>query len=123
MTVASVASLIPGGLTYWNRLRIEKITVWLARQSSSADQLQVTLPNDDSAGVPAMSFTDNAVTGATLPCVAFKLGLLQRARWYNPSSNVVLFIASGGGSSGDPAGFIMDFSVEIASNPLSQAAS
>lgn len=98
--VRDLVSMVPGGMTFWNKVRFEKIEVWLkpisGQGSSTAlnlPQMSVTIPGN-SDGAPPMTFQSNAIDGQTLPAVSFKLGLRQRIAWYTPTVDDVIFSAN-----------------------------
>jgi hypothetical protein len=81
---------IPGSQTFWDRVRFEKFLVYgpteLNTATSTAEGyvLQVNVPNGSFAG-GTLSLRDAGTFGSRRPCVGFRPGLLERARWYNPS--------------------------------------
>lgn len=98
-----LAAFVPGGASYWLRMRPEKVLLWLKPVGRDGvleqDTLQVQIPGTDD-GAPPMTFRDNSIDGMTLPHVGFKFGLRQRMRWINPSSPDTLFTVSVPGSTG-----------------------
>lgn len=126
--VSDLAQIVPGGTSFWNRIRIEKITVWLKPSVEGTasrldqEQLQVQLPGDDTKGIPPVSYRDNGILGQSYPAIAFKPGLAQRQRWYNPASEDVIFIATSQNSSAPPssvnAEFIVAATLELVSPQL-----
>jgi hypothetical protein len=98
--VTDIAAAVPGGTTYWSRIRIQKITVWADGQvvasssSSVSTPLTINLLASVNWSQPAMSFTDNGTAGAERAVVGFKLGMLDQARWFGTADNVTLFTIS-----------------------------
>jgi len=93
ITVAKVAASIPGGTTYWTRMRVSKVSIWADGANTNTGQsasLTVTLPSSSTWSQPAISFTDSGVYGQSRACVGFKLGLLDQARWFGTASTDVI---------------------------------
>lgn len=97
LTPALIASRLPGGATFWNRIRIEKISIWGDNGSGSASapgsgsgDLFVLVPSDSGWDQPTIEWSDSGIFGQSRPKIAFKLGLLDRARWFNVASTQVL---------------------------------
>lgn len=88
---------VPGGLTYWNRARLEKVDIWSNSSSTGTDTLTVLLPGVDEWSQPPVSFVDTGTYGNRRACVSFKLGLLNRARWLSVADTTVLFTAKADG--------------------------
>lgn len=108
VSYARLAELIPGGLTYWSRMRVEKVSVWLKPEAARGTaggflrlfELEVTIPGNTNTGSPPRSFRDNAIDGATLPMVSWRFGLAQRQRWVSPAAGENLFRVSTPGIQG-----------------------
>lgn len=115
-TAAVLMAGVPGGLTYWNRVRFEKFEVWSNSSSSGTDTLSVLVATQDDWSQPTVSFTDSGTYGARRACIAFKLGLLDRARWFSTADTTVLFTAKA-----DTAGagaLVVQATVELLSGAL-----
>lgn len=87
--VGTIMSQISGGTTYWSRVRIEKIQIWGLPDSV----LEVQVPTDNGWDQPPIEWEDTGVPGQSRPRIAFKLGLLDRTRWFSPTSEQILFRA------------------------------
>jgi hypothetical protein len=102
LTVAKVASSIPGGTTYWARMRISKVNVWMdmgpgtTSSTTGPVPLTVTLPSSNTWSQPAISWTDSGIVGQSRACVGFKLGLLDQARWFGTAATDVICTLSSG---------------------------
>lgn len=95
ITVAKIAASIPGGTTYWTRMRVSKVSIWADSASTGSGTiftvpLTVTLPSSGTWSQPAISFTDSGIYGQSRACVGFKLGLLDQARWFGTASTDVI---------------------------------
>jgi len=90
VTVAQLAAGIPGGLSYWNRIRFEKFDIWNdSTEPSSLLSLNV-FPDSDSAQ-PPFQLLDHGTAGNRRSGVGFRLGLLERARFYGTADTTVIF--------------------------------
>lgn len=94
--VGTIMANVSGGTTYWSRVRIEKIQIWGLAEDGP---LIVQVPTDNGWDQPPIEWEDTATPGATRTKIAFKLGLLDRTRWFQPTSEQVLFSAMQSGAS------------------------
>lgn len=115
-TPAILMAGVPGGLTYWNRVRFEKFSIWSNSSSSGTDTLSVLVATQDDWSQPTVSFTDTGTYGARRAGVAFKLGLLDRARWFSTADATVLFTAKS--DTGAAGALIVQATVELLSGSL-----
>jgi len=95
--MADLVGLVPGGTSFWNRARVERVQVWLkpslvgVADAVRQQELQIQIPGDATTGSPPVTFRDSSVDGLTLPTVAWKYGLAQRMRWVSPANTDNLF--------------------------------
>jgi hypothetical protein len=97
LLTANLLAGVPGGNTYWHKFRIERIDLW-GDQSTPGDStnfLRVTLAADSSWDQPNFQVTDNGTVGNERPRVAFRLGLLDRARWFTTADTTVVCLITG----------------------------
>jgi len=107
---------VPGGLTYWNRVRFEKFEVWSNSPASGTDTLSVLISTQDDWSQPTVSFLDTGTYGERRANIAFKLGLLDRARFFSTADTTVLFTAK---SDSSGAGLVVvQATVELLSGSL-----
>jgi hypothetical protein len=101
ITVAQLCAGIPGGLTYWNRVRFEKFDIWnnsaLEGQTQSGP-LAISIAPDSTSGQPPFQLVDNGTVGNRRSGVGFRLGLLERARFYGTADTTVIFTVQSGSS-------------------------
>jgi len=90
VTVAMLSASIPGGLTYWSRVRFEKFDVWSGSPDEAA-KLSITVGPDASSAQPPFQITDHGTSGQRRSAVGFKLGLLERARFFGTADTTALF--------------------------------
>jgi hypothetical protein len=95
LTYAKVALAVPGGNTYFNTMRVEKVQVWGAATNvggggSEGTPLTVTIPAVTSWNQPAEKFVDSGTSGSTRPKIGFKLGLLQASRFMGTSDTQII---------------------------------
>lgn len=101
ISTSDLMEAVPGGTSFWNRVRFEKIAIWLQPQTSTTTtgslssteqgQLKVTLPGDSNRGFAPATYQDNGVLGERFSNVVFKFPLLQRQFWYNTANTDSLF--------------------------------
>jgi hypothetical protein len=116
VTPAVLMAGVPGGLTYWNRVRFEKFEIWSNSSSSGTDTLSVLVSTQDDWSQPTVSFTDTGTYGARRASVGFKLGLLDRARWFSTADATVLFTAKA--DTGSAGTLVVQATVELLSGSL-----
>lgn len=92
LTVADVTGAIPGGQTYWTRVRFDTIKVWGAstQAGKEGDPLILLLPVDTSWDQPPLEAEDAGVMGQRRPAVGMRLGLLESARWFGTADTTIL---------------------------------
>jgi hypothetical protein len=99
VTPAVIMQAVPGA-AFWSRLRVEKISIWGQAPSSTAllpnpsNSIVVNIPTDTGWFQPPMQWVDDGVAGQSRPKIAFKLGLLERARFFTPADTTTLCTVS-----------------------------
>lgn len=98
LPVSYFTTFIPGGQTYFTTIQFEKFYVWATNGSNSSvedtrdfSELQVMVMGNSTWNQPPKEWEDSGVAGKERPRIAFRLGLLDRARFYGVASNDVLF--------------------------------
>jgi hypothetical protein len=88
---------VPGGLTYWHRFRVERVDLWGSDTitSESSNSLSVVLSASSSWDQPNFQVTDVGTIGNERPRVGFRLGVLDRARWFNTAATELLCLITG----------------------------
>jgi hypothetical protein len=100
VTPAVIMQSVPGA-AFWARVRIEKISIWGQNPAGTAlapnpsNSIVVNVPTDTAWNQPPMQWIDDGVEGQSRPKIAFKLGLLDRARFFTPADTTTLFSVSG----------------------------
>lgn len=107
---AEIAAAVPGGLTYWNTLRVERINVWAGAQQDNTMTVQVPSLGGNN---PPLTLTDSGTGGARRPAVGFRLGLLERSRFYGVADTTTLVTVS----ASVPTTVVIQATVELASPP------
>lgn len=122
ITVSSLMAGVPGGSTYWGRVRIERLDVWSdfkiptegATSTTNTDTLTVAIPP---GGVsPATEWTDTGVPGQRRAHIGFRLGLMKRAEYNITANSTILCYA---GMDTEDAFMIVQATVELTSPVLS----
>jgi hypothetical protein len=126
-SLADLMGQVPGGLTYWNAARIEKVTCFLKPDSTVAriEEMQITVPNvagDTVTGptteVMPMTFRSEATDGNSLPTVSWRYGLAYRMRWRNVSNPTNIFtvtLPSTAGEANVTHRVVVQFTLELVS--------
>lgn len=113
---AVLSAGIPGGLTYWRDMRVERLDFWSDHVITAVvgiDQLTITAAGNSDSGQTVAQYIDSGVPGHRRAHVGFKLGLLQRARFLSTADDTPLAsVAYDGGASH----VIVQATVELASN-------
>jgi hypothetical protein len=94
---ALLATGIPGGLTYWRNMRIERLDFWsnhVISETVGTDTLTVTAAGNDAWSQTVAQWVDSGTPGQRRAHVAFRLGLLNRARFFNTADNTPLAAVS-----------------------------
>lgn len=92
VTVADLAGQIPGGLTYWNRIRFNSFKIWASAEMATASTtaskpspvLKVANVIVAGGGVPLTTWTDTGTAGSRRPGIAFYPPIRERTNWYGP---------------------------------------
>jgi len=109
VTVSAISGAIPGGLTYWNKIRIQSIKIWAneTRSSSASDiyprfpiLIVTTTPVGNSE--PAIQWNDQGTTGQERPKIGFQLGLATQSQWFGVADIQQLFTVAVHDTGGDP---------------------
>jgi hypothetical protein len=104
---------VPGGVTFWRDCRIERIDVFSNSSSEGTDTITVTAAGNASWGQPVSQWIDSGVYGSVRAHVGYRLGLLDRARWFNTADNTPLGAVS---SDAGASTLIVQAVVELKSN-------
>lgn len=86
---------IPGGLTYWSRIRFESFRAYAKDVSTGSSELAITVSPQTDWNQPPFSIIDSGTAGNVRPRLGFKLGLLDRSRWFGTADTTELFVVSG----------------------------
>jgi hypothetical protein len=77
LTCAGISEGIPGGFTYWDKMRVQSVKAWLPAGANIGLLCRV----DATDTSPRMEWSDLGTQGAKRPGIAFELGLLDQAKW------------------------------------------
>lgn len=92
ITPADLAAGIPGGATYWSAMRIDRIDIW--GEATSDGGLTVRLDSQSGWSQPNFTMRDSGTTGHQRPACGFRLGLLDRARFFGTADTTPLCTVS-----------------------------
>jgi len=115
VTPGVLISWIPGGAAMWERIRIEKISVYreaAAEQQGTTKEVDLVVWTDGDQTTPAVRFLDRGVAGARLAAIHFKLGALTRMSWFVKDSVARLFAVNASEQAGETS---LQFTVELMS--------
>jgi len=90
--VATIMGAVPGGLTFWSRVRINSIKVWGAPVFANADPLGVSVQaTGTTSGLAPSAWVDTGTPGAQRSHVAFVPGLQEQSTWHPVASTQGVF--------------------------------
>jgi len=96
VTVSTISGAIPGGLTYWSRIRIQSVKIWADQITTGAPLatympilIVTTTPVGNSE--PAIQWNDQGTTGQQRPKIGFQLGLATQSQWFGVADIQQLF--------------------------------
>lgn len=111
ITPAILMAGVPGGLTYWRECRFERIDVFSNSSPGEIDTISVVIAGSGSQGVG--QWFDTGVPGAHRAHIGYRLGLLDRANWYNTAAGTNLGSVT---ATTRPGSVIVQAVVELQSN-------
>jgi len=96
VTVSTISGAIPGGLTYWNKIRFQSIKIWadLTQISATTPQfMPILIVTTTPVGnfEPAIQWNDQGTTGQERPKLGFQLGLATQSQWFGVADIQQLF--------------------------------
>jgi hypothetical protein len=90
---------VPGGLTYWNSVRVERLDFWSMWNGQASNTIHVTIPTASSWGQPQSEWTDSGVPGKRRAHIGIRFGLIERSRFAGTATTDTLCLVSVDGSS------------------------
>lgn len=78
---------VPGGLTYWSKVRIESFSVW----AKDTDTLLVTVLPSNSLRQAPLELSDTGIPGSRRAAIAVKLGMTERMAYWSVADTFTLF--------------------------------
>jgi hypothetical protein len=91
VTVAMIMTAVPGGLTFWSRMRVNSIKVWGAPATVGSDPPGISVQAATGTGFAPTSWVDMGTAGARRSHVAFIPGLLEASMWSQVASTSPVF--------------------------------
>lgn len=87
---------IPGGLTFWNSMRIDGIYAYGDSAGAVGDDHQISIQasNSTSWNQPPFNIRDTGTLGQSRPRVGYRLALLDRARWFGTAATEELCVVN-----------------------------
>jgi hypothetical protein len=87
---------VPGGLTYWNRMRIDAVYAYGDSAGSAGDDHTISIQASNSTDwdQPSFNIRDTGTLGQSRPRVGFRLALLDRARWFGTAGTTELCVVN-----------------------------
>jgi hypothetical protein len=105
---------VPGGLTYWSRVRFERFSVYSDDGATAPTLLQVQISPSSSWNQPPVTFTKSGTVGNIRAAIGFRLGLLDRARYFGTADTTELFVIN----AADGETVVVQASIELTSPGL-----
>jgi hypothetical protein len=98
VTVSALSGALPGGLTYWNKIRFQSIKIWsneVITGSGSGQQFQfpilIVTTTPVGTAEPAIQWNDQGTTGQQRPAIGFSFGLAVQSQWFGVADIQQLF--------------------------------
>jgi len=113
ISASLLATAVPGGLTYWSTMRIERIDAWGSGLDDSTIQLMIV--SQPGWSQPNLQLEDVGTPGQQRPRIGVRLGLLDRARWFSTADTTVLCSLQ---TSSSTATIVLQATIELLSPPL-----
>lgn len=86
VTPSFLSAGVPGGLTFWTSMRVDKLDIW----GSDTDRISVEVLPISGWSQPPFVVNDSGSPGNRRCAVGLRLGLLDRARFFNTSDTTSL---------------------------------
>jgi len=90
---------VPGGLTFWSRVRFERFSVYSGASGEDADLLRIVISPQSGWSQPPVSFTKSGTVGNVRAAIGFRLGLLDRGRFFETADVTELFVVQSAANS------------------------
>jgi hypothetical protein len=93
LTPATIMGAVPGGITYWSKMRLQLVRVWAETETPGGGLtpiLRVDIQNEGTDS-PTLSWSDTGTTGHRRPGISFQPGLREQAQWFVTASTTPLF--------------------------------
>jgi len=97
VTVSTLSGAIPGGLTYWNKIRFQSIKIWANEiytgSNLTGTRFPILIVTTTPVGnaEPAIQWNDQGTTGQQRPAVGFSFGLNLQSQWFGVADIQQLF--------------------------------
>jgi len=115
VTVAMIMTAVPGGLTFWSRMRVNSIKVWGAPATVALSPPGISVQAMGTAtGLAPTLWVDMGTAGAQRSHVAFVPGLQEQSSWFAVAATQVLFTVRSI-PTGSPQDVLVQASVELLS--------
>jgi hypothetical protein len=109
VTVSNISGAIPGGLTYWNKIRIQSVKIWADQTTTTSATptfpfMPILIVTTTPVGnfEPAVQWNDQGTTGQERPKIGFQLGLATQSQWFGVADIQQLFTVAIHNTNGDP---------------------
>lgn len=90
--VATIMAAVPGGLTFWSRMRVNSVRVWGAPVLAAADAQGISVQaTGTTAGLAPSAWVDVGTPGAQRAHIAFVPGLQEQSTWHPVASTQGVF--------------------------------
>jgi hypothetical protein len=118
LAVSALMAGVPGGLTYWNSFRVERVDFWGDDDFDNKGNesfLTIIAAQNSAWNQPQFGFSDVGTYGSRRAAVGFRLGLLDRSKYFATAATDNLCTISA------PVGsfVIVQATIELLSQPIS----
>jgi hypothetical protein len=92
VTVAMIMTAVPGGLTFWSKMRVNSIRVWGEPATAVTNPAGISVTaTGTAAGLAPTSWEDVGTAGAQRSHIAFLPGLQDQSTWNSVASTQSVF--------------------------------
>jgi len=105
VTVSAIAGAIPGGLTYWNKIRFQSIKIWaneITVGTISKFPILIVTTTPVGNAEPPLQWNDQGTTGQQRPAIGFSFGLNLQSQWFGVADIQQLFTIATHNTGGTP---------------------
>lgn len=121
VTIATIMSAVPGGTTYWNKVRINSLRIWsetqlgasTANPVGTAPVLRVVAATESGWQLPNVSWTDTGTPGQRRSGIAYLPSMFTRGQWFGTASTTNICDVSNANGTPNPNLHAADITIQV----------